>query len=146
MPRMWMTVWLVLGLAAVAAAQTSGEGASEQVVAGLLATGVWGGLWKGALTGVGRGLLGFFSKHKHTAFQPEFLVSAALAGAVAGLLLGLRQVPFTQAEGWLAVIGATEVLNKVVKGFWRRWAGEHVGEAVMRAVGRNLTPPKPPLQ
>jgi len=146
MPRMWMTVWVVLGLAGVAAAQATGSSAehAEAAMTGWLATGVFGGLWKGAGIGIGRGLLGFFGQHKGTAFRPEFLVSAALAGAVAGVGVGLLQVSFTHAEGWLATVGAIEVLNKVVKGLWRRWAGDHLGEAVTRVVGRALKPVDPP--
>jgi len=131
----------VMGLAGLAWAQADPEVSAEKIAAaasGLLATGAWGGLWKGALAGIGRGMMGFFSKHKGTKFEGQYMVSAALSGAVAGVLMGLLEVPFDSAEGWLATVGTTEVLNKAVKGLWRRWAGDHIGEAVTRSVGRNL--------
>jgi hypothetical protein len=85
--------------------------------------------------------MGFFSKHKGTTFEAQYLVSAALSGAVAGLLMGLLEVPFDEASGWLATVGATEVLNKMTKALWRRWASDHVGEAVTRHAARYLAPP-----
>lgn len=140
----------LLGLAGLAWAQEAagGDVSAEKIAAaasGLLATGAWGGLWKGAVAGIGRGLMGFFSKHKGTKFEGQYMVSAALSGAVAGLVMGLLEVPFDDATGWLATVGATEALNKVVKGFWRRWASDHVGEATARVVARQLpAPPEPP--
>lgn len=144
--RIWFAAAVaVLGLAGLAWAQDGDAVTAEKLAAaasGVLATGAWGGLWKGALAGIGRGLMGFFSKHKGTRFEGQYMVSAALSGAVAGLIMGLLEVPFDEASGWLATVGATEVLNKVVKGLWRRWAGDHVGEAVARTVARSVNPPK----
>lgn len=143
-----MVALFVLGLCGLAIAQEAGKAPEEispeklaGALSGVLATGAWGGLWKGALAGIGRGFMGFFSKHKGTKFEGQYMVSAALAGAVAGLIMGLLEVPFDQASGWLATVGATEVLNKLVKGLWRRWAGDHVGEAVARTVARSLPSP-----
>ena len=135
----------VLGLAGLAWAQDGDAVTGEKLAvaaSGLLATGMWGGLWKGALTGIGRGLVGFFSKHKGTKFEGQYMVSAALAGAVAGLVMGLAEVPFDRAETWLAVVGLTEGINKVVKGLWRRWASDHVGEATARVVARHNSSPE----
>jgi hypothetical protein len=148
-----MIVLAVLGLCGLALAQeaagaTNGEDISPEKIAGalsgLLATGAWGGLWKGVVAGVGRGLMGFFSKHQGTKFEAQYLVSAALSGAVAGLLMGLLEVPFDDASGWLATVGTTEVLNKMTKALWRRWASDHVGEAVTRHAARHLMPPSGP--
>lgn len=141
------TMMALLGLAGLAWAQDAaggGDVSAEKIAAaasGLLATGGWGGVWKGALAGIGRGFMGFFSKHKGTKFEAQYMVSAALSGAVAGLIMGLLEVPFDQAASWLGLVGATEVLNKVVKGFWRRWASDHVGEAVTRHAARHLSVP-----
>ena len=135
----------VLGLAGLAWAQDGDAVTGEKLAvaaSGLLATGAWGGLWKGALTGIGRGFMGFFSKHKGTKFEGQYMVAAALSGAVAGLIMGLLEVPFDDATGWLATVGATEFLNKIVKGLWRRWAGDHVGEAVARTVARHNSSPE----
>jgi hypothetical protein len=145
-----MVVMFVLGLCGLAIAQeaagaAAGEAVSPEKIAGalsgILATGGWGGLWKGALAGIGRALLGFFSKREGTKFQGKYLVSAALSGAVAGVIVGLLGVPFDEATGWLATVGMTEVLNKAVKGLWLRWASNHVGEAVARTVARSLPSP-----
>ena len=143
----WMVVMFVLGLCGLAIAQeaAAGEAVSpEKIVgalSGILATGGWGGLWKGALVGIGRAFMGFFSKREGTKFQGKYLVSAALSGAVAGVIVGLLGVPFDEATGWLAAVGMTEVLNKAVKGLWLRWASNHVGEAVARTVARSLPSP-----
>jgi len=115
---------------------------AAEVASGLLATGAWGGLWKGAAAGAAWTLLGFFSKPKETAFRGHYLVPAALAGAAAGLVVGLLGVPFDQPVGWLATVGGTEALYRAVKGTWRRWAGDKIGEAVARIALRGM--PEPP--
>lgn len=138
-----MMFWIVAAvLGASGAAWAQGAGAAPEA-AGLLAAGVGGGLWQGALVGVARALLGFFGKHKGTAFRGQHLIPAALAGAVAGLAMGLLGMRFDRAEGWLAAAGATEVVDRLVKGLWRRWAGDHIGEAVARTVARNFPPREP---
>lgn len=139
-----MAVVFVLGLCGLAIAQEAETASPEQLVGalgGLLATGAWGGLWKGAFAGMGRGLVGYLSKHNGTRFEGRYLVPAALSGAVAGLIMGILEVPFDQAHGWMATVGTAELLNKLVKMLWHRWAGDHVGEAVARTVARRLPSP-----
>jgi hypothetical protein len=145
MVRMFVwSVFLLLGFCTLALAQEAVAGDEvtpeklKEAVTGLLATGAWGGLWKGIVAGAGRSMLGLFSKQTGTKFDSTKMVSARIAGAAAGLIMGLLEVPFDSAEGWLATVGATEVINKMVKGLWNRWAGDQVGNAVTRAVARAM--------
>jgi hypothetical protein len=139
------TFFILFGLSAFALAQEA-AGAGDDVSAeklaaaasGLLATGAWGGLWKGMVAGVGRSMMGLFSKQTGTKFDSTKMVSTLIAGAAAGLIMGLLEVPFDSAHGWLATVGATEVISKLVKGLWNRWAGDQVGNAVTRAVARAM--------
>jgi hypothetical protein len=145
MVRMFVwSIFFLLGFATLALAQEAVVGDEinpeklKEAVTGLLATGAWGGLWKGIVAGAGRSMLGLFSKQTGTKFDSTKMVSALIAGAAAGLIMGLLEVPFDSAEGWLATVGATEVINKMVKGIWNRWAGDQVGSAVTRAVARSM--------
>jgi hypothetical protein len=145
MVRMFVwSIFFLLGFATLALAQEAVAGDEinpeklKEAVTGLLATGAWGGLWKGIVAGAGRSMLGLFSKQTGTKFDSTKMVSALIAGAAAGLIMGLLEVPFDSAEGWLATVGATEVINKMVKGLWNRWAGDQVGNAVTRAVARAM--------
>lgn len=139
------TLFILFGLSAFALAQEAAAGgdtvSAEKLAAaasGLLATGAWGGLWKGIVAGASRSMLGLFSKQTGTKFDSTKMVSALIAGALAGLIMGLLGVSFEQADGWLATFATAEIINKMVKGLWNRWAGDQVGNAVTRAVARAM--------
>lgn len=137
--HVWMFVALIvlLGGTLAWAQAADNKPAADAAATGLLATGALGGLWKGIVTGVGRAVVGFFSKPTGTSFDFPSMLATALAGAIAGVLMGVMNVPFDQAVGWLATVGATELIAKLVKGLWNRWAGAQVGETVARAMARS---------
>lgn len=137
MKVLFVAVFLILACGAAFAQAAGNQPAAAAAATGLLATGWLGGLWKGVVTGVGRALLGYFKQPTGTRFDFPSLIATAVAGALAGVLMGLLNVPFDQAWGWLATFGMTEIIAKVVKGLWNRWFGEKVGEAVARSLSRS---------
>lgn len=139
-----LVVVFVMAIGSLAWADDAAKPAAVVAATGILATGALGGLWKGVVTGIGRALVGYFSNPTGSAFEMPRLIATAIAGALAGLLCGLANVPYDQAWGWLATAGATELLAKVVKGLWNRWLGDRVGETVTRALARSA--PRPPGQ
>jgi len=138
--KRWMFVLVTLLLAAgFAIAADPATAPAVTGVAAILAAGA-GAWWKGALTGVTRGLYGFFSTTTPgVKFDGKRLISAAIAGAIAGSVANGMGLSFENASGYLASFGITEIILKGVTYVWDKYLADKVGEAAARSLSRGIS-------
>lgn len=140
----WFFVVLVGSMFAGAAYAFGADPAPAATAGGLTAlfAGAGGGWWKGALSGIGRGIYGFVTSTTadedggKKKFDVRKLITAGVAGGLAGVAAEMMGIPFDNATGYVASFGLTEIISKGVNWLWTRWAGDLVGEAVTRSMER----------
>ena len=161
MKKLWtafLTLSLLFVFAGLAFAQATAKPGdppveeASKLMALLLASGWLGGLWKGAVVGVLRGIIGYWSKdpeHPNTeAWDWSKLITAGIAGALIGLGSGLAHLSYEQASGWAAQFGLTEIVYRLVQAIWHRFAKPVAATVVAKAMVKKerMLAASPPAQ
>lgn len=140
-----VSLFVVVLAGAALASQSSAPAApsapvdqANKLLAFLLASGWAGGLWKGAVVGALRSVIGYWSKDPDQQ-NPETwdwgkLGTAVVAGGVVGLASGLCKMPYDTVAGWGAQLGFTEALYRGLQGLWRRIAKPAATNLVAKAI------------